>query len=101
MWYKSKVCVNLIGVWKKGLAEPLLVIQSRTRVRMADISRANKNRTDLPRFEGTAVDDPANEQAAGEHGKDAGTPAIGLCHCSPVGENLRNRLSVWAADPPT
>lgn len=26
VWYKGKVCVNLIGVWKKGLAEPLWVM---------------------------------------------------------------------------
>ncbi|BAJ62893.1 putative transposase for insertion sequence element [Anaerolinea thermophila UNI-1] len=26
LWYKGKVCVNLIGVWKKGLAEPLWVM---------------------------------------------------------------------------
>jgi hypothetical protein len=26
VWYKGKACVNLIGRWKKGLAEPLWVI---------------------------------------------------------------------------
>lgn len=28
VWYKGKVCVNLIGVWKKGLAEPLWVMSN-------------------------------------------------------------------------
>lgn len=26
VWYKGKVCVNLIGTWKKGFAEPLWVM---------------------------------------------------------------------------
>ncbi|GAP07746.1 MAG TPA: transposase [Anaerolinea thermolimosa] len=26
VWYKGKVCLSLIGVWKKGLAEPLWVM---------------------------------------------------------------------------
>lgn len=28
VWYKGKVCVNLIGIWKKGLAEPLWVMSN-------------------------------------------------------------------------
>lgn len=40
----------------------------------------DEHRGNLPGFEGTAGDEPLDEQAAGEHGKDGGGMVVGLCH---------------------
>ncbi len=99
VWYKGKVCVNRIGIWKKGLAEPLWVMSNLEPERAGQIYLcADEHRANLPRFEGAAWPDPADEQAAGEDGKDGGDAAVGLCHRA-LDWRKPARPPVWAADP--
>ncbi len=77
VWEKGTVCVNRIGVWKKGLAEPVWGMShlEPERAWQMYLSRMNIEETFCD-VKGRG-DEPADEPAAGEHGREEG---IGLWH---------------------
>jgi len=93
VWYKGKVCVNLIGVWKKGLAEPLWMMTDLeperawqmylSRMKIEQTFRVLKGRLGMTR--------PMNKQQENME-KMMALLLLVYAIALLVGENLRDRL---------
>jgi len=98
IWYMGKVLVNVIGVWKTGLAEPMWIMTNLEAKRGLQIYYARmKIEQNLSRLQKLVGFDQAHEQTAGIHGEN-GRPVVVDFHDWPTRRRRIARLALWRAN---